>query len=153
MLDQYKDGALVETLQLSASKRVYKVGRQAGFADVVLAPALGVASAFARLLRRDATETPLADPPLGSRPKWRATSGSERNLRPSAETKYVSEVPAELPVFRVSLRACQPESASEVPPHAMTYSTHARSRCADRSSSLRVSTTREFGSGIARDLR
>ena len=39
MLDQYKDGALVETLQLSASKRVYKVGRQAGFADVVLAHA------------------------------------------------------------------------------------------------------------------
>ena len=31
-----KDGELVDTHELSASKRVYKVGRQAGVADIVL---------------------------------------------------------------------------------------------------------------------
>ena len=35
-LDVYKDGEVVETHQLSASKRVYKVGRQVGVADIVL---------------------------------------------------------------------------------------------------------------------
>ena len=35
-LDVFKDGALVETVELSASKRVYKVGRQADVADIVL---------------------------------------------------------------------------------------------------------------------
>ena len=37
LLDIFKDGELVETMELSASKRVYKVGRQAGLADIVLA--------------------------------------------------------------------------------------------------------------------
>lgn len=36
LLDVYKDGELVETIELSASKRIYKVGRQAGMADIVL---------------------------------------------------------------------------------------------------------------------
>ena len=36
LLDVFKDGELVETIELSASKRVYKVGRQAGLADIVL---------------------------------------------------------------------------------------------------------------------
>ena len=35
-LDVYKDAELVETIELSASKRVYKVGRQQGVADIVL---------------------------------------------------------------------------------------------------------------------
>jgi hypothetical protein len=35
-LDVYKDGELVETIELSASKRVYRVGRQAGLSDIVL---------------------------------------------------------------------------------------------------------------------
>ena len=37
VLDVYKEGEVVETLELSASKRIYKVGRQAGVADIVLA--------------------------------------------------------------------------------------------------------------------
>lgn len=36
LLDVIKDGELVDTHELSASKRVYKVGRQAGVADIVL---------------------------------------------------------------------------------------------------------------------
>lgn len=36
LLDVFKDGELVETIELSASKRLYKVGRQAGMADIVL---------------------------------------------------------------------------------------------------------------------
>jgi hypothetical protein len=36
LIDAYKDGEVVETIELSASKRIYKVGRQAGFADIVL---------------------------------------------------------------------------------------------------------------------
>ena len=36
LLDVFKDRELVETIELSASKRVYKVGRQAGLADIVL---------------------------------------------------------------------------------------------------------------------
>eukprot|EP00308_Calcidiscus_leptoporus_P012227 CAMPEP_0119361962 /NCGR_PEP_ID=MMETSP1334-20130426/9157_1 /TAXON_ID=127549 /ORGANISM="Calcidiscus leptoporus, Strain RCC1130" /LENGTH=438 /DNA_ID=CAMNT_0007377101 /DNA_START=53 /DNA_END=1369 /DNA_ORIENTATION=- len=36
LLDVFKDGTLVETVALSASKRLYKVGRQAGLADIVL---------------------------------------------------------------------------------------------------------------------
>ena len=47
---------------------------------------------------------------FGSRPKWRATSGSERNLRPSAETKYVSEVPAVAPISRCFV--CTPHDAT-----------------------------------------
>ena len=35
-LDVFKDGSLVETYELSASKRVYRVGRQKGSADIVL---------------------------------------------------------------------------------------------------------------------
>lgn len=37
LLDVFKEGELVETIELSASKRLYKVGRQAGVADIVLA--------------------------------------------------------------------------------------------------------------------
>ena len=36
LLDVFKDGELVDTIEISASKRVYKVGRQAGVADIVL---------------------------------------------------------------------------------------------------------------------
>jgi pSer/pThr/pTyr-binding forkhead associated (FHA) protein len=36
LLDVFKDGELVETIELSASKRIYRVGRQAGLADIVL---------------------------------------------------------------------------------------------------------------------
>ena len=36
LLDVIKDGELVDTHELSASKRVYKVGRQAGVADMFL---------------------------------------------------------------------------------------------------------------------
>ena len=36
LLDVFKDGELVETIELSASKRVYSVGRQVGLADIVL---------------------------------------------------------------------------------------------------------------------
>ena len=36
LLDVFKNGELVETIELSASKRVYRVGRQAGLADIVL---------------------------------------------------------------------------------------------------------------------
>tara|TARA_B100000513_G_scaffold144551_1_gene66569 strand:+ start:386 stop:592 length:207 start_codon:yes stop_codon:yes gene_type:complete len=39
LLDCFKGAELVETFTLSASKRTYKVGRQAGFADIVLAHA------------------------------------------------------------------------------------------------------------------
>jgi hypothetical protein len=35
-LDVLKDGSVIETIELSASKRVYRVGRQQGVADVVL---------------------------------------------------------------------------------------------------------------------
>ena len=35
-LDVFKEGELVDTYELSASKRLYKVGRQKGFADIVL---------------------------------------------------------------------------------------------------------------------
>ena len=37
LLDVFKGAELIETIELSASKRVYKVGRQAGAADIVLA--------------------------------------------------------------------------------------------------------------------
>ena len=36
LLDAYKDGVLVETIELSASKRLYKVGRLPDVADIVL---------------------------------------------------------------------------------------------------------------------
>ena len=36
-LDVFKDGQLVESIALSASKRIYTVGRQQGVADIVLA--------------------------------------------------------------------------------------------------------------------
>ena len=36
-----KDGELVDTHELSASKRVYKVGRQAGVADMFLSKGRG----------------------------------------------------------------------------------------------------------------
>ena len=39
LLDVFKDGELIETIELSASKRIYRVGRQAGLADIVLAHA------------------------------------------------------------------------------------------------------------------
>ena len=35
-LECFKDGSLVETIELSASKRIYRVGRQQGIADIVL---------------------------------------------------------------------------------------------------------------------
>ena len=39
ILDCLKDGEVVESIQLSASKRLYTVGRQAGVADIVLSHA------------------------------------------------------------------------------------------------------------------
>lgn len=36
LIDVFKEGGLVETIELSASKRMYTVGRQAGVADIVL---------------------------------------------------------------------------------------------------------------------
>ena len=39
ILECFKDGAVVETIQLSASKRLYTVGRQQGVSDIVLAHA------------------------------------------------------------------------------------------------------------------
>ena len=36
ILDVSKDGEVVESIELSASKRVYNVGRQAGVSDIVL---------------------------------------------------------------------------------------------------------------------
>jgi len=41
LLDVIKDGELVDTNELSASKRVYKVGRQAGVADMFLSKGRG----------------------------------------------------------------------------------------------------------------
>jgi len=39
LLECYKDGVVVETIQLSASKRLYTVGRQQGVSDIVLSHA------------------------------------------------------------------------------------------------------------------
>ena len=41
LLNVIKDGELVDTHELSASKRVYKVGRQAGVADMFLSKGRG----------------------------------------------------------------------------------------------------------------
>ena len=73
LLDVIKDGELVDTHELSASKRVYKVGRQAGVADIVLthgsvSPATGAALAGSGVAARGRCPSAASRPLVGSSP-------------------------------------------------------------------------------------